>query len=201
MNRTQSLTDPTQHLFWLGSRSLGIVAMVLVSVSVGLGLAMSARLGARPGATARLKTLHEAVALTSMIAIVGHGLLLLGDSYLKPNLAQIAIPFTLTHRPAWTGIGVLAGWLALFLGLSFYVRRWIGVRLWRWLHRWTIAVYVMGIAHTIGSGTDGTSIWLVVMLALAAVPVVFIGAYRLIPREPPAPARRRPLPSAGALPR
>ena len=37
---------------------------------------------------------------------------------------------------------------------SFYVRRWIGVKAWRWLHRWTLAVYVLGIAHALGAGTD-----------------------------------------------
>jgi sulfoxide reductase heme-binding subunit YedZ len=180
MNTPQSLTDPTQHIFWLASRSLGIVAMLLVSISVGLGLAFSAHLGTKPGAAARLKALHEAVALTSLLAIGSHGLLLLGDSYLHPTFAQIAIPFTL--QPVWTGIGVVAGWLVLILGLSFYVRRWIGVRLWRRLHRWTIAVYALALAHTIGSGTDATSIWLVVLLSLAAVPVVFIAGYRYLPR-------------------
>ena len=34
-------TDPSQHLFWLSSRAVGIIAMLLVSVSVGLGLALS----------------------------------------------------------------------------------------------------------------------------------------------------------------
>jgi sulfoxide reductase heme-binding subunit YedZ len=182
METAQSLTDPTQHIFWLGSRSLGIVAMLLVSVSVGLGLAFSARLGSKPGAGARLKTLHEAVALTSLLAIAGHGLLLLGDSYLHPTLTQIAVPFTL--QPVWTGIGVVAGWLALILGLSFYIRSWIGVRLWRRLHRWTVAVFALALAHTIGSGTDASSVWLVVLLSLAAVPVVFIGGYRYLAQDP-----------------
>lgn len=202
MNTAQSLTDPTQHLFWLASRSLGIVAMLLVAVSVGLGLAMSARLGARPGSMARLKTLHEAVALTSLLAIAGHGLLLLGDTYLHPTLAQIAVPFTIAKQPVWTGIGVIAGWLALILGLSFYVRRWIGPKLWRKLHRWTIAVYVLGLAHTIGAGTDATATWLVVLLALTVAPVAVIGGYRLIPRERPArrPPRQRTEPAQPPMP-
>ena len=31
--------DPRQHIWWLASRSLGVVAIVLISLSVGLGLA------------------------------------------------------------------------------------------------------------------------------------------------------------------
>src|SRR6478735_8939338 len=121
--------DPGTHLFWLGSRSLGIVAMILTSLSVGLGLAMSTKVGRKPGSTARFKVVHEALALVSVVAIAGHGLLLLGD------------PFLLNRDPFWTGLGVIAGWLALAFTVSFYFRRRIGVKRWRQLHRWTILVF------------------------------------------------------------
>ncbi len=90
-----SYTDPSQHVFWLSSRAAGIVAMVLVSGAVTLGLLLSGRFASRPGAAARVKTLHEAVTLTALGAIVLHGVLLLGDSYLRPGLAGIALPFAL----------------------------------------------------------------------------------------------------------
>jgi sulfoxide reductase heme-binding subunit YedZ len=182
--------DPSQHLFWLSSRAFGIVAMVLVSLSVGVGLALAAKLGRRPGLPARLKRLHESLALAGLLAIAAHGLLLLGDSYLRPGLAGIAVPFALASQPLWTGIGIIAGWLAAIVGLSFYVRRWIGVAVWRWLHRWTIAVWVMGLAHTLGSGTDATSPWLVSLLGLTALPAVFAGTYRLLPEESSSPGTR-----------
>ena len=191
MTGAGSYTDPGQHLFWLSSRALGIVAMLLVSVSVGLGLALSGRLGAKPGAAARFKTLHEATALLSLLAIAGHGALLLGDAYLRPGIQGVLLPFAMESQPVWTGLGIVGGWLALLLGLSFYVRRWIGVAVWRWLHRWTLLVYALGIAHTVGSGTDATQAWLVALLALAAVPVVFTATARILPRER-RPARPRP---------
>ena len=84
--------DPTQHLFWLASRSVGIVALLLVAASVGLGLAMASRLMPGPGAPARAKSLHEALALAALIAIAAHGALLLGDSYLRPGLAASRSP-------------------------------------------------------------------------------------------------------------
>ena len=169
-----------QHLLWLGSRSLGVVAMVLVSISVGLGLALSVKVSGRPGMASRLKTLHEAVALVSLFAIAGHGLLLLGDGYLHPTLAQIAVPFLLPNHPVWTGLGVVAGWLTLLFTVSFYLRGRIGIRLWRRVHRWTIVVFGLGLAHTFGSGTDTGSAWLVALLALAAAPVGLVGGLRLI---------------------
>lgn len=180
--------DPGQHLWWLASRSFGVVAIVLVSLSVGLGLALSGRLLRGPGVPARVKTLHEAFALSGLIAIVLHGLLLLGDSYLRPGLAGIMLPFALATQPVWTALGIIGGWLAAIVTLSFYVRRLIGVAVWRWLHRWTLAVYALGIVHTLGSGTDARSAWLLATLAATSVPIVFAGVHRALPATRRAPA-------------
>jgi sulfoxide reductase heme-binding subunit YedZ len=185
--------DPGQHVFWLLSRGLGVMALVLVSLSVGLGLAMSGRLVRVAGVPARLKHLHEALSLSGLIAIAGHGLLLLGDSYLRPGLAGIALPFAMSTKPFWTGLGVIGGWLAAIVGLSFYVRRWIGTHVWRWLHRWTLAVYALAVLHTLGSGTDARSGWLMLILVVTAAPIVFSGVHRFLPAER---KPRRPLPAS-----
>jgi sulfoxide reductase heme-binding subunit YedZ len=193
-----SYTDPSQHLFWIASRALGVVALIFVAVSVGMGIAMSMRSAKGPGAMARLKTLHEATALTALLAIAGHGLTLLGDSYLRPGLSGIAIPFTMSHQPLWTGLGVIGGWLAAVFGLTFYVRRWIGPKLWRKMHRWTLAVYALAVAHTLGSGTDSASLWLVLILIATIAPIAVMAALRYLPGDDPPsgrPRRRIALPS------
>jgi sulfoxide reductase heme-binding subunit YedZ len=176
--------DPGQHVWWLASRSVGVVAMLLVSLSVALGLAMSGRLVRGPGVASRLKTYHEALALSGLVAIVVHGVLLLPDPYLHPGLAGITIPFALSTHRTWTAAGIVAGWLAAVITLSFYVRAWIGARAWRRLHRWTFAVYLLGLAHTIGSGTDAGATWLIAMLTISVVPVLVAGAHRLTTLEP-----------------
>lgn len=186
--------EVSQHLFWLSSRALGVTALVLVSLSVGLGLALASRVARRPGLPARIKRLHEATALTALIAIAAHGLVLLGDNYLRPSLADLVLPFSMANQPLWTGVGIIGGWLAAILGLSFYVRRWVGSGLWRKMHRWTLAVYVLAVAHTFGSGTDAGSTWLLLILAATGLPIVFLATLRFLPRErkaPRVPPRRR----------
>ncbi|HWK28715.1 MAG TPA: hypothetical protein VNS09_19280 [Solirubrobacter sp.] len=190
--------DPSTQIFWLASRALGIVALVLLSLSVSLGLAMSGRLLRRPGLPARLRRYHEASTLVTLGLIAAHGGVLLLDGYLRPNLAGVTLPFALGYRPFWTGLGVIGGWLALILAGSFYVRRWIGVKTWRWLHRWTLAVYALALAHVIGAGTDGRSPWMLALLTFLLAPNVFALVYRMLPsasrtpesRTPGAPARR-----------
>jgi sulfoxide reductase heme-binding subunit YedZ len=151
-----------------------------------------------PGVRARVKQLHEATALAGLLAIAAHGLVLLGDSYLRPGISGIAIPFVMSHRPLWTGIGIAGGWLAAALGLSFYVRRWIGPKLWRRMHRWTLAVYALAVVHTLGAGTDAGSVWLIVIVIATAAPIALLTAARLLPSDTPqrpGPRRRIPLPS------
>ena len=172
--------DPGQHIWWLASRSMGVVAMVLVSLSVGLGLAMSGWIVGVPGAPARLKTFHEALALSGLAAIVLHGVLLLPDPYLHPGLAGITVPFALSARPVFMGAGIVAGWLAAIITASFYVRSLIGVAAWRRLHVLTFAVYLLGLAHTLGTGTDAGATWLLVLLAISTAPVVLAGLHRAL---------------------
>jgi len=169
--------DPGQHIWWLASRSVGVVAMLLVSLSVAFGLAMSGRLVRGPGVTGRIKTMHEALALSGLAAILLHGLLLLPDPYLHPGIAGIAIPFELSARPVWMAAGIVGGWLATIVTLSFYVRPWIGTRAWRLLHRWTLGVWVLGLAHTLGTGTDAGSLWLWALLAASTAPVLVAGLH------------------------
>jgi sulfoxide reductase heme-binding subunit YedZ len=189
-----STGEPTQQVFWLASRALGIVAIALLAVAVTLGLVMSGRLVRRPGLPARLRRFHEAATLVTLGLIVAHAGVLLADGYLRPGLAGITLPFQLAYRPLWTGTGILAGWLAAILALSFYARRWIGARTWRRLHRWTLAVYVLAVAHAIGAGTDGRTTWMIAMLTLLTAPIAFALTLRMLP-APPHGSRRPAVPS------
>ena len=73
-----------------------------------------------------------------------HGITLLGDPWLNPGVGGIAVPFSMGFRPLFTGLGVVAGYLAALLGLSFYFRRRIGARLWRKAHRATVSYTCSG---------------------------------------------------------
>jgi methionine sulfoxide reductase heme-binding subunit len=173
--------NPTHQLFWLASRSFGIVALVMLGLSVAVGLTMSGRLIKRPGMGAKLRRFHEASTLVTLGLIVAHGGLLLFDTYLRPGLAGITLPFAMSYRPLFTGVGIIAGWLAAILGLSFYARRRIGARTWRKLHRLTIVVYLLALTHVVGAGTNGSSPWMLGLLTALTAPVVFAFTYRALP--------------------
>src|SRR5665213_1856342 len=178
--------DPTHYIWWLLSRSAGIVALTLVSFSVLIGLTMSTKILKRPGLGRKLVRLHEHVALVALAAMVVHGATLLGDPWMKVGIKGAVVPFTMSYRPLYTGLGIVAAYLAGLLGLSFYVRRRIGTRLWRKLHRATVLVWILGIVHTIGSGTDASTVWLRMMMLAFGAPIVFLLLVRILHRGPPA---------------
>jgi sulfoxide reductase heme-binding subunit YedZ len=184
--------NPADHTWWLLSRSAGLVALALITLSVTVGLLMAGRVMRKPGLNKVLSGAHEQLALAGLIAIAVHMLTLMGDPFLRPGVRGILVPFTMSHRPAFTGLGILAFYLAALLGLSFYARRRIGPRLWRKLHRATIAVYVLAVVHTLGAGTDASAPWLRVFMLATGAPVLFLFCARVI-GPTPRPARRRPV--------
>jgi methionine sulfoxide reductase heme-binding subunit len=183
--------NPYDYIWWLASRASGIVALGLVTASVGLGLLMASKLLRRPGLNRKLAKTHEHLALAGLTSIAVHGITLLGDSWLNPGVAGITIPFAMSYRPLFTGLGIIAGYLAALLGLSFYVRRRIGGRLWRKLHRATSVVYVMGVVHALGAGTDATTLWLRAFLLITGAPILFLLLVRILPRRQSEIARTR----------
>ncbi len=179
--------DPNQYTWWLASRAAGIVAIVLASFAVMAGLMMAGRISKRPGMAKTLRTIHEQTALACMVAIAVHGLTLLGDKWMRPGLLGIAVPFDLSYRPVWSGLGIIAGWGAILLGLSFYARKRVGPRAWRLAHRFTIVVWAMGVIHALGAGTDATSSWMRIGLIALSAPIVGLFVARLTPSGASAP--------------
>jgi sulfoxide reductase heme-binding subunit YedZ len=183
--------DPSLYIWWLVSRASGILALGLISLSVLIGLTMATKILRRPGIGRKLVRLHEHVALVGMIAIAVHGLALLGDPWLHPGVKGLTVPFTMSYRPVFTGLGLIGGYLAALLGLSFYARRRVGVRLWRKLHRATVLVWVLGIVHTIGAGSDASTLWLRAYMLLTGVPIVYLTVLRVLQSRKPSPQRVR----------
>jgi sulfoxide reductase heme-binding subunit YedZ len=185
--------DLTAHAWWLASRASGITAFLLVSCSVLLGLAMATKILRGRVKAPVLAKLHEHLALSGLVAIAAHAITLLGDAWLNPGPVGVLVPFTMDYQPLFTGLGVIAAYVAGLLGLSFYVRRRIGTKRWRSLHRLTLLVYVLGVVHTLGAGTDASTPWLRAVLLLTGAPIVFLALLRWLPEMKPK-ARRKPQP-------
>jgi sulfoxide reductase heme-binding subunit YedZ len=165
------------HLFWITSRAFGIVALILASASVGVGVSISGRLTRRRGPD--LRTVHEALSLGAIAAVALHAASLLGDSFFHPNIAALTIPFMSGYREPYMALGILAGWGMIVIGLSYYVRDRIGVARWKILHRFTALAWILGVIHTLGEGSDAGRMWFLALTALVVGPPLVLLVARI----------------------
>ncbi len=178
-----------EHLFWITSRAAGGAALILASAAVAVGLMMGSK---RQGTNKRdLRAIHEALSLTTLAMVALHGLALLGDSYLNPGPAGIAVPFVGFYRPLWTGLGIIAGYGLAVLGLTYYLRDRIGAARWRKLHRLTALFWLLAIVHTIGAGSDAAQLWFLLASGLVVVPAAVLLILRWLDRWWNAPVAPR----------
>lgn len=187
LGATTIATAVGPHLFWITSRAAGIAALILSSASVCVGLSMGRRIKGLSGPD--LRVTHEALSLATLAALLVHGLSLIGDAYLHPSLADVAIPFVSSYKTFWTSTGIIAFWALALLGLSYYARRRIGVQLWKELHRFTALAWILGIVHSLGEGTDAGQSWFLAMTAIAVIPPLILLATRWAGRTAPAAPR------------
>ena len=176
---------------WHFSRSGGMVAYLLLTLSTIWGLLLSNKLLPKAIHPAITLAVHNYLSWTSVAFTAFHGLVLLGDSYYDFSLSTILLPFGAPYRPLWVGAGVATFYLLLLTSGSYYLRRWIGQKNWRRLHYLTFLAFVGATLHGWQAGTDSAQ--LAIMYGASTFTILGLTMYRLLAalNPEPRPATRR----------
>jgi predicted ferric reductase len=166
------------HTWWYGARAAGMMAYVLSTLSVAFGIAISARAGKFIG-KANVAETHRVLSLLSLFAIGAHTLFLSLDQYANFGLRDLAVPFATWYKPFWTGLGIIAAYLAASVYASVYLRSFIGYKAWRAFHFLAFAVFAMGTLHGIFAGTDTGAAWALAIYGGGTALVPGLLAYRI----------------------
>ncbi len=175
------------QLMWYITRSAGLVAYLLLWFSTAWGLAVTSKIFDAILHRTFTYDFHQFISLLSIGFIVLHVGVLMADRYLPYSLAQVLMPFLSPYRPLWVGIGVIAFYLCLLVTITFYLRKRIGMRAFRWIHFSSMLAYLGALVHSFFAGTDSSLPAAQWMYAISFLVVVFLTAYWLIV----AGARRR----------
>jgi methionine sulfoxide reductase heme-binding subunit len=174
---------------WFASRGTGVVALVLLTVVVVLGVAVN-RQGRLPGLPRfAVTSLHRAVSLLAVAFLAVHIATAIADPFVSIGIAASVIPFVSHYQPFWLGLGAVSVDLMLALVITSLLRGRIGRRTWRAVHWLAYASWPVAVAHSIGSGPDmwrGWLAWLTVGCGAAAVAAL---GWRIVGRRretPPA---------------
>ena len=143
---------------WYLTRGSGVVAMLLLTLAVSLGIVTSLRL-AIAGRRFATVSLHRNATLLAITFVALHVLTTIADGYAPIGLKDAIVPFASPYRPIWLGLGAVAFDLLIALVVTSYLRRRIGARLWRGTHWLAYAAWPVALVHAFGTGSDARAGW------------------------------------------
>jgi methionine sulfoxide reductase heme-binding subunit len=167
---------------WYFARSAGIVAYLLLSSSVLLGVLMSGKTSFAWPRFA-VEEVHRFLAILTGVFIVLHAASLLLDSVVPIGLVQELVPFTSPYRPFAVGLGICAAELIAAVGISNALRPRIPHRVWRKVHYLTLPAWLLASLHGVLAGTDAGDPWFAALAAGLAAAVA-MAAWARFSRSP-----------------
>src|SRR5260370_576843 len=138
---------------WYLTRATGLVALVLLTASMALGLLSSVRYQ-RP-AWPRFVTagLHQNSSLLALAFTGIHVATTLADGYAPVRVQDVVIPFISAYRPLWLGLGAGAFDLMLALTVTSLLRTRLSYRSWRLVHWGSYLAWPVALLPGLGAGS------------------------------------------------
>jgi len=164
---------------WYAARAGGLLAYLLLSASICLGLLMSGKARLKRWPRFALEDVHRFLGILAGVFILIHGTALLLDSFVPFSLSQLLVPGTSSYRPLAVGVGVVAAELLAALAISNHYRRRIPHGAWRRLHMLNFAVWALALVHGLTAGTDATTTWALTLYVGSAWSVLTLFIYRV----------------------
>jgi sulfoxide reductase heme-binding subunit YedZ len=165
---------------WYAARAAGIAAYLVLTIVVSLGLTMSGKARSSKWPKFAVEDVHRFGGLLVGCFVALHVLTIVIDSYLPFSPLQVLVPLTARYRPLWTGLGVAAAELLVALAITNRYRRRLPYRFWRRAHYLNFAVWTAATLHGLGSGTDRTAPWMLVLYAASAATVCGLVLWRAL---------------------
>ncbi len=171
-----------QHgpFLWYATRATGLVAMLLLTASVLLGLLTSGRFAS--GSWPRFVTvgLHRNISLLTVVFLALHVGTTGIDTFVSIPLASAFIPFISPYKPFWLGLGAVALDLLVALVTTSLIRNRLGLRAWRWVHWAAYVCWPVALAHGLGAGTDRNTLWVFALTLACAGLVAGAATWRFV---------------------
>jgi sulfoxide reductase heme-binding subunit YedZ len=164
---------------WYAARAGGILAYLLLSASVAVGLLMSSRARLQRWPRFALEDVHGFLGILAGTFIVIHGSALLLDHVVPFSLGRLLVPGAASYRPLAVALGVVAAELLAALAVTNHYRKHLSHNLWRRLHMLNFAVWGLALVHGLTAGTDASTTWALLLYAGSAWLVLALLIHRI----------------------
>jgi methionine sulfoxide reductase heme-binding subunit len=153
---------------WYAARAAGIVAYLLLSAIVVLGITMAGKKKLHRWPRFAVEDVHRFGGILVGAFVVIHIVTIAVDAWLPFSVVSIIVPFTSAYKPVWVGLGIVAAELLLALAVTNRLRNVrLSYRFWRRAHYLNFGVWAAATVHGLAVGTDRTTPWLLAIDAAA----------------------------------
>lgn len=180
----------SSHFWWYLSRSTGIVAMVLLCLSMVWGVLLSTRALREVDRPAWLLSLHTWLAGSSLVLVALHLVGLVFDEWVSFGAKDLLVPGVASWKGATrvneigTAVGVVALYGLIVVQLTSYLRRRLSRAVWAAIHRLSFPLVFAVLLHAGWAGSDtGNRAYQVMALMLAMAVAVAMVIRVITPRR------------------
>jgi len=164
---------------WILIRGSGVAAFALLSAATIWGLLVSSKLLGRIVKAKPLTWFHESLGIGALLATVVHVVVLSIHDFLEFSWIEILVPGVSDWRPLPTAFGVVSIYALIVVIGSFYVKRFIGQKVWRSIHFISFGLFISALLHGMLSGTDTNSPLMLGLYTGSAIVVFALVGQRL----------------------
>ena len=170
----------SSQLLWFTTRATGVVALVLLTGTVVLGVLTSVRVSTRAWPRFAFQDLHRRISLLAVVFVALHVVTTVTDAFAPIGWVSVFVPFTSSYRRLWLGLGTVAVDLLLAVTVSSLLRQKINPRTWRALHWLGYASWPLAVVHGLGTGTDPHLEWMILLVIGCVATVLIAIGWRLV---------------------
>ena len=164
---------------WYTTRATGVVALVLLTATVVLGVAGTARFATPRWPRVITAQLHRNLSLLAVVFVAAHVVTTVLDPYAPIGWISAVVPFASSYRTLWLGLGTVAFDMLLAVVVTSLLRARLGYGAWRAVHWLGYACWPVALWHGLGTGTDSKLSWLLALDAACVVAVAAAAGWRL----------------------
>jgi methionine sulfoxide reductase heme-binding subunit len=164
---------------WYATRASGLVALVLLTLTMLLGITTTTRARARGWPGFMQQEMHRRLSMIAVVFVGIHVLTSVADTYVDIGWASVFVPFTSHYSTFWVGVGTVSLDLMVAVFVSSLLRAHMRPGTWRAVHWLAYASWPVALAHTFGMGTDSREGWVIVLGAACTAAVGAALAWRV----------------------
>jgi sulfoxide reductase heme-binding subunit YedZ len=177
---------------WELIRASGLVAYVLLTAGVAMGVSVKVRALDWVMKRAWVNEAHQTVSVLALAFTLLHAVAILFNGHAPFTVTQVLVPFSATWRPFAAAMGSVSMWLVGLLVVSSWARSAIGYKTWRAIHFSGFAAWVLAVGHGITAGADSGEAWVQYLYLGSGALVGLLCVFRFLDPQPekrPAVAR------------